>query len=164
MCLYLPPEEPWGPGDAPTHGGVQEPIRPEWLPHRPRRTTIWGEDNLATQLEYTASTESIEILKCKRHLTPTLGTKWMTTSTIPIVPFISYQLFLSCLCAPLTVSVLSRLPSWEEWNSSIQVTTAAVLNTWRKLSGSTSKSMTSVRPTVKGSLHVHQTVTSMRSL
>lgn len=44
VCLHLPAEEPWRPGDAAADGGVQEPVRPERLPRRPRGTTVWGED------------------------------------------------------------------------------------------------------------------------
>ncbi|KAA8581519.1 hypothetical protein FQN60_003100 [Etheostoma spectabile] len=38
MCLHLPPEEPRRPGDEPADGEVQEPVRPEWLPHDPRNS------------------------------------------------------------------------------------------------------------------------------
>ena len=44
LCLHLPPEEPRGPGDATTDGGLQEPVRPERLPHRPRGASVWSED------------------------------------------------------------------------------------------------------------------------
>lgn len=43
LRLHLPAEEPPGPGDEQTDGGVQEPLRPERVPHRPRGGTARGE-------------------------------------------------------------------------------------------------------------------------
>lgn len=132
VCLHIPAEEPKGPGDAPTHGALQEPVRREWLPHRPRRTTLWGES------EKTAWGLCLMRLFITERFNCTLYV--VRADTMDSSP--------------------SRSPSWKEWNSLVQATTAAVLIAWRRHWDFTCMSTSCAKRTVKASVTSPQAVAS----